>query len=330
MLNSLFYVNKEMATRYGFEEAAILGHIAYWIYCNKKAGRNFKDGKTWTYNTIKAYADTFDIWSEGQIRRIFKNLEKKGAIIRGNYSSDPYDRTTWYALGDDNLLNLMNFKNQQVEVEKPTNPDLSKSTNDIDSTNIKPIEETKSIISVFNYWNSKKHLIKHRKLIDGMKKNVEAKLKEHSFDELIKCIDNYEDILSAGSYCDYKHSLDEFFRPGKQKPAPYMKFLPERFVRSNFVSDDSTDEPTDDQPEEKRYPNMTTLINTVKQVFSDWRDYEYFPPENDESVWKSMYDVLREGKGNEISVKKCREICEAYIVEDYIGTDGLGLESQGW
>ena len=55
--------------------------------------------------------------------------------------------------------------------------------------------------------------------------------------ELKKCIDNYSMVLSDQKYWySYKHGIDEFFRSGDRKPAPYVKFLPERFVEENFLT----------------------------------------------------------------------------------------------
>lgn len=87
---------------------------------------------------------------------------------------------------------------------------------------------------IYEHWN-KVSPIKHRKLTDGMKKNIKSKLKEHKEEELIQCIDNYVKVVTSDCWYKYKSSLDDFFRPGVQKPAPCMKFLPDRFVYDNFI-----------------------------------------------------------------------------------------------
>lgn len=88
---------------------------------------------------------------------------------------------------------------------------------------------------VFEHWN-KKSPIKHRKISDGMKKNIIQKLKEYELNDLLECINNYSTVVTdPDSWYTYKSALDDFFRPGKMKPAPCMKFMPERFVESNFI-----------------------------------------------------------------------------------------------
>ena len=89
---------------------------------------------------------------------------------------------------------------------------------------------------IYDHWN-KVSPIKHRKLTDGMKKNIKSKLKEYKEEELIQCIDNYvKVVMDAACWYKYRSALDEFFRPGVQKPAPCMKFLPDRFVYNNFIN----------------------------------------------------------------------------------------------
>ena len=88
---------------------------------------------------------------------------------------------------------------------------------------------------IYDHWN-KVSPIKHRKLTEGMKKNIKSKLKEYKEEELIQCIDNYVKVVTSDCWYKYKSSLDDFFRPGVQKPAPCMKFLPDRFVYDNFIN----------------------------------------------------------------------------------------------
>lgn len=102
------------------------------------------------------------------------------------------------------------------------------------------IEENSKVqyMLVFDHWNSKDQLIHHKNASKGMIKNISDRLKEFKISDLIYCIDNYALILSdpVKYWYTYKHALDEFFRSGERKPAPYVKFLPERFVEENFLA----------------------------------------------------------------------------------------------
>lgn len=78
--------------------AIVLQQIHYWVEINKKANKNFVDGKYWTYNTIKQWAEQFSFWSEKTTQRILADLEKRGIIISGVYNSSKFLRTKWYTI----------------------------------------------------------------------------------------------------------------------------------------------------------------------------------------------------------------------------------------
>ena len=52
-------VDVELACKIGFDEANILGHIAYWTKHNKDNNKNFYNGRHWTYNTLDAFLEQF-------------------------------------------------------------------------------------------------------------------------------------------------------------------------------------------------------------------------------------------------------------------------------
>lgn len=103
MSNFEYRFSGEMAKEYGTDEAIMLYNLAYWVKTNTAVGRNIRDGRVWTYNTQSAFVEIFDFWSKRQIQRILKNLEEKGAIIKGNFNSKPMDRTLWYTVSDEVL-----------------------------------------------------------------------------------------------------------------------------------------------------------------------------------------------------------------------------------
>ena len=97
-----------VAERYGFEEAVFLDAIVFWYRANKAENRNFRDGRWWTYNSIKAFEEVFPWWSTKQIRRIANSCRDQGALISGEYNEDRRDRSLWYTPGDE-LLALYGF-----------------------------------------------------------------------------------------------------------------------------------------------------------------------------------------------------------------------------
>lgn len=90
------------AEEYGVEESIVLQNLIFWINKNKANGKHLYDGKTWTYNSIKAFTELFPFWTDRQIERILKSLKDQNVIITGNYNESPYDKTTWYALTNEN------------------------------------------------------------------------------------------------------------------------------------------------------------------------------------------------------------------------------------
>lgn len=92
-----------VAERYGFEEAVFLDAIVFWYRTNKAENRNFRDGRWWTYNSIKAFDEVFPWWSTKQLRRIANSCRDQGALIVGEYNEDRRDRSLWYTPGDELL-----------------------------------------------------------------------------------------------------------------------------------------------------------------------------------------------------------------------------------
>lgn len=105
MATALTQINgyAHVAERYGFEEAVFLHSIVYWYRTNRANNNNFRDGRWWTYNSIKAFEDIFPWWSAKQIRRIAASCREQGALIAGEFNEDRRDRSLWYTPGDELL-----------------------------------------------------------------------------------------------------------------------------------------------------------------------------------------------------------------------------------
>ena len=105
-MNPLTFVRGvgSVAIKYGVEEAILLDTIVFWSRENKSRGENFKDGRWWTYNSIKGLAEIFPWWSQKQLRRILSSCIEQKALLVGNYNREKRDRTIWYSPSDDLLL----------------------------------------------------------------------------------------------------------------------------------------------------------------------------------------------------------------------------------
>ena len=91
------------AIKYGLEESIFLDAIVYWSKTNKSRKENYRDGRWWTYNSVRGFAEMFPWWSEKQIRRIANSCVEKGALVTGNYNKNGRDRTIWYSPSDELL-----------------------------------------------------------------------------------------------------------------------------------------------------------------------------------------------------------------------------------
>ena len=93
-------VNTDLALVLGdLNEAIILNQLNYWLEINKKADKNFIDGKYWVYNSYAEWKENdFPYWSEKTIQRTFTRLENKGIVISANYNKMCIDKTKWYSI----------------------------------------------------------------------------------------------------------------------------------------------------------------------------------------------------------------------------------------
>lgn len=98
------HFDTEHAERYGLVEAVLLQNLAFWIAKNRADRKHRHDGRTWTYNSVTAFAELFPYLTRKQIRRALERLEAEGVVVTGNYNRSPIDRTTWYALADESAF----------------------------------------------------------------------------------------------------------------------------------------------------------------------------------------------------------------------------------
>ena len=99
-------VDRKLAKAIGLKEAIVVQQIHYWIMQNQKAGRNFRDGRYWTYNSYPKWTEEFGLWCERTVKSIFSSLEKSGVLMSGNYNKASMDQTKWYTINYDVLSKM--------------------------------------------------------------------------------------------------------------------------------------------------------------------------------------------------------------------------------
>ncbi|QHA85723.1 conserved phage C-terminal domain-containing protein [Serratia rhizosphaerae] len=89
-------VISELAMRVGLNEAMLLQQIHYWA--TETTSGIEHDGRCWVYNTIAEWMEQFPFLSESSIKRAFASLKAQGIIYVEKLSSDPRDKTNFYAI----------------------------------------------------------------------------------------------------------------------------------------------------------------------------------------------------------------------------------------
>lgn len=103
----MFAFDEKVAVKYGLEEAVMLQSFVFWIRKNAANGDNFFEGHWWTYNSHAALGKLFPFWTQKQLRRIITSLVRQGAIVKGDFNPNRFDRTCWYRLGDEEEKNRL-------------------------------------------------------------------------------------------------------------------------------------------------------------------------------------------------------------------------------
>ncbi len=89
------------AEKYGLTAAVVLNLIRGWVAYNKAGARNQRDGRTWTYNSVKGWSKLLPYLTAKQIRTAIDDLVEAGAVIKGKFNENAYDHTLWYAVPDE-------------------------------------------------------------------------------------------------------------------------------------------------------------------------------------------------------------------------------------
>ncbi|MBA7621572.1 hypothetical protein ES703_28936 [subsurface metagenome] len=89
----------EVAKQVGIEKAVLLYNLDFWIRKNKANKDHFRDGRTWTYNSSKAFVELLPYMKERSIAQRLQELEEDGFLISSKkYNDSAYNHTKWYSL----------------------------------------------------------------------------------------------------------------------------------------------------------------------------------------------------------------------------------------
>ena len=140
-------LDKGMATIIGLNEAIVLQQVHYWLELNKKEGKNYHEGRYWTYNTYDEWHEQFPFWSKETIKRVFKRLRKMKLIIVDRFNVYQMDRTLWYTIDYDRLKSIMKGS-KDSDRGRQNGPIDSRQNTPLDKVNLcPPIPENTTEIS---------------------------------------------------------------------------------------------------------------------------------------------------------------------------------------
>lgn len=119
--SSVHSFNTGDAKEYGIGSAVLLYNIRYWLRKNRANEQHIHDGRVWTYNSRKAFAELFPYLSESQIYRRLSKLEDAGVLIKDNFNDHAYDRTSWYSLNEKEFIIARSDSNHCTKSHNPEN-----------------------------------------------------------------------------------------------------------------------------------------------------------------------------------------------------------------
>jgi hypothetical protein len=104
--NKQLFFHTEYAIKYGLDAAVLIQNFQFWINLNAKSGKNFHEGKTWSFICQKELQAKFPFWSERQIQIIISKLVKAKILLVKKLHKNRFDRTNWYAFADEGEFSI--------------------------------------------------------------------------------------------------------------------------------------------------------------------------------------------------------------------------------
>ena len=119
------------------ELAIVLHHFRFWLNVNATAKKNFHEGKTWTYQTLKSLQAYMPYFSVKQLERFIGKLVDLGALIKGNFNKNKYDRTCWYTFP----LDISRIREMEETDSGNGNPEIGRPIPDTKERSLKQIQQ---------------------------------------------------------------------------------------------------------------------------------------------------------------------------------------------
>lgn len=173
------------------------------------------------------------------------------------------------------------LEEQQAKKEKDVtlHETLRNAPDKEEDKNKKENKNNKYIRDLYDHYLSK-NIIKHRKLTEQMKRNARARLRDYSFEDLKKAIDNYAKVLhSDNHWFTHKYPFGDLMRE-----KDITRFLDEADPLNNFLK--------------RSNPRFVNQPN--QEVIPDWfnKQTEQYEQEDEESKIVEIEQILAKYKSN--------------------------------
>ena len=235
---ALHHFQTALAKEFGIEEAILIDEFRHQISYNKANNRNFHDGRFWTYNTQSAYAELFPYLNVGKVKRTINSLIEKGILTKGNYNSNQYDRTNWYAFTDFGLsivqkcyIDELKMANGRVESGRPI-PTTIPST--IPSISFTPSDEGSNDGLFDDADSATMTMLSHEENIPyaPRNKNVTSEERNEWFEDLWQMYERKGSKANAKK--EFAKLTEEEIKAMRCHIPAYIKARPERQYRQDF------------------------------------------------------------------------------------------------
>lgn len=89
---------REFGGRDGVNRAIIYQYIANWVIYNQEHGKNYVDGRFWSYNSGRAWADKIQLWESNTVEKHIRFLRDEGVLDASAMNAHKGDQRLWYTL----------------------------------------------------------------------------------------------------------------------------------------------------------------------------------------------------------------------------------------
>lgn len=126
--------NALLAKALNRSKAVMINQIHYWIIYHQD-DEHFYDGRYWIHESYAEWHEQFPEMTIRGIQKTLASLEADGYILVGNYNKKNYDRTKWYTINYEKVLDA-------IKKQEENNLAIEQSSIGIEKSSIAGIEQS--------------------------------------------------------------------------------------------------------------------------------------------------------------------------------------------